>query len=74
MPTTARSGREKLAAQLEERLAAAEAAAEAGDRDAALHALQTARGKANGLVDGAELSSKIADLIEWQTGLRAAGM
>jgi type 1 glutamine amidotransferase len=63
-----------LAAQLEERLAAAEAAAEAGDRDAALRALQTARGKANGLVDGRELSSKIADLIEWQTGLRAAGM
>ena len=65
---------EKLAAQLEERLAAAEAAADAGDRDAALHALQTARGKANGLVDGSTLSSKIADLIEWQTGLRAAGM
>ena len=65
---------EKLAAQLEERLAAAEAAADAGDRDAALHALQTAQGKANGLVGGAELSSKIADLIEWQTGLRAAGM
>ena len=65
---------EKLAAQLEERLAAAEAAADAGDRDAALHALQTARGKANGLVDGSTLSSKVADLIEWQTGLRAAGM
>ncbi|WP_404389436.1 ThuA domain-containing protein [Humibacillus xanthopallidus] len=65
---------EKLAAQLEERLAAAEAAADAGDRDAALHALQTARGKANGLVGGAEVASKIADLIEWQTGLRAAGM
>ncbi len=65
---------EKLAAQLEERLAAAEAAADAGDRDAALHALRAARGKANGLVHGSTLSSKIADLIEWQTGLRAAGL
>ena len=65
---------EKLAAQLDERLAAAEAAADAGDRDAALHALQTAQGKAHGLIDGAEIASKIADLIEWQTGLRAAGM
>ena len=65
---------QKLAAQLDERLAAAEVAAEAGDREAALHALRTARGKANGLVGGAELASKIADLIEWQTGLRAAGM
>jgi len=63
-----------LVAQVEQRLASAEAAADAGDRDAALRALQTARGKANGLVDGHEVSSKIADLIEWQTGLRSAGM
>ncbi|NUS41968.1 MAG: hypothetical protein HOP97_10120, partial [Terrabacter sp.] len=63
-----------LAAQVEERLASAGAAADAGDRDAALRALQTARGKANGLIDGHEVSSKIADLVEWQTGLRSAGM
>jgi hypothetical protein len=64
----------KLTTQVEERLAAAEAAAKAGDRDATLHALQTARGKANGLIDEHELSGKIADLMEWQEGLRAAGM
>jgi type 1 glutamine amidotransferase len=64
----------KLTTQVEERLAAAEAAAKAGDRDAALHALQTARGKANGLIDEHEVSGKIADLMEWQEGLRAAGM
>ncbi|GAA2740672.1 hypothetical protein GCM10009868_03700 [Terrabacter aerolatus] len=63
-----------LAAQIEERLASAEAAADAGDRNAALRALQTARGKANGLVDGHQVSSKIGDLIEWQSGLRSAGM
>jgi type 1 glutamine amidotransferase len=63
-----------LTAQVEERLAAAETAAKAGDRDAALHALQTARGKANGLIDEHEVSSKIADLMQWQEGLRAAGL
>jgi type 1 glutamine amidotransferase len=64
----------KLAAQVEERLVAAETAAKAGDRDAALQALQTARGKANGLIDEHEVSGKIADLMQWQEGLRAAGM
>ena len=67
-----RSG--KLLAQLEARLAAAEAAAESGDRAGALHALRTARGKANGLKDGHEVSGKIADLTEWQQGLADAGL
>ena len=65
---------QKLTAQLEERLAAAEAAAKAGDRDAALQALRTAQGKANGLIDEHEISGKIADLMQWQEGLRTAGM
>lgn len=65
---------QKLTAQLEERLAAAEAAAKAGDRDAALQALRTAQGKANGLIDQHEISGKIADLMQWQEGLRTAGM
>lgn len=63
-----------LVAQLEARLAAAETAAAEGDRAGALHALATARGKANGLVDGHEVAGKIADLIEWQQGLADAGM
>ena len=65
---------QKLSAQIDERLAAAEAAADAGDRRAALKALATAQGKANGLGDGHEVSSKIADLVEWQRGLLAAGV
>ena len=65
---------QKLTAQLEERLAAAEAAAKVGDRDAALQALRTAQGKANGLIDEHEISGKIADLMQWQEGLRTAGM
>ncbi|NHA67862.1 ThuA domain-containing protein [Phycicoccus flavus] len=63
-----------LLAQLAERLDAAEAAADAGDRDAALAALRTARGKANGLTGGQEISGKIADLVEWQEGLAKAGL
>lgn len=63
---------EVLLGTLTERLAAAEAAADAGDRAGALHALRTARGMANGLQDGGVVSAKIADLATWQSGLAAA--
>jgi type 1 glutamine amidotransferase len=57
-----------LGADIARYLADAEAAADAGDHAQAAHILQQAQGKSHGLQD-ATLTSKIGDLVEWQTGL-----
>ncbi|MBB2986587.1 ThuA domain-containing protein [Terracoccus luteus] len=63
---------ESAKAQLRKTLANAEKAADAGDRKAAIQALRTARAQATGIPGARVLVSKVADLIEWQTGLRDA--
>ena len=57
-----------LGADVAAYLHAAEATAEAGDHATTIATLQQAFGKAHGLQDET-LVAKIADLIEWQTGL-----
>ncbi|MFE6968876.1 ThuA domain-containing protein [Isoptericola sp. NPDC057653] len=64
-------------AQLTARLDAAEAAADAGERDVALRRLRTAEKLASALVADRDaagvLAGKIADLSAWQRGIVAAG-
>lgn len=58
----------KLSEDVADYLAAAEAAAGAGDHAEAAHILKQAKGKAHGLQDDT-IVSKLADLQEWQGGL-----
>lgn len=58
----------KLGDDVRRYLAAAEAAADAGDHAQAAHVLKQAQAKSNGLQD-ATLTAKIGDLVDWQTGL-----
>jgi type 1 glutamine amidotransferase len=61
-----------------DRLDRAEAAADAGDRELALHQLRIAETLAGAMIPDADdrqlLTSKIADLAEWQQGLLDNGM
>ncbi|MBR7742363.1 ThuA domain-containing protein [Phycicoccus sp. BSK3Z-2] len=67
-------GSKALAPKVEAALAAAESAADAGDRATAVKHLRKARGMAHGLGGGAHVSEKVSDLLEWQEGLAAHGM
>ncbi len=58
----------KHAADLSRYLEQAEAAADAGDHARAAHLLKQAKGKAHGVRDRV-LVEKLADLVEWQSGL-----
>lgn len=73
------TARDRVAASLlTDRLDAAEQAADDGDRAGALRHLRVAERLAGALVaddDAADvLAGKVADLTEWQEGLRAAGL
>jgi hypothetical protein len=59
---------EKLSGDVTAALAAAEAAADAGDHAAAIAVLTQAKGKAHGL-QSPTLVAKIGDLVEWQEAL-----
>ena len=58
----------KLSGDVTEYLAAAETAANEGDHARSAHILKQAQAKSHGLQD-ATLTSKIGDLVDWQTGL-----
>ena len=63
-----RRARTKLSGDVADYLAEAEAAHDEGRHAAAVDILTQAKGKAHGLQDDV-LVAKIADLIEWQSGL-----